>query len=262
MSEYMDFLNICDSVDLKKRNISVESFNSIDSTSAQARRYAEGGAHTPALFVANTQSCGRGRLGRSFFSPADTGIYLTLLLDVSDDEPHSIAALTSAVAVAVRSSVQKLCQSPCQIKWVNDIYADGKKVCGILAESFFSRSRRYVAIGVGVNVTSSDFPEEIRQIAGGLCKNAAADTRRELALMLTCRIFDIYQRLCSGDFSHMEEYRKYSLVLGERVIFTRNGVSQTGIATKIDNDGALSVTLDGGEAVLLQSGEITLRLKS
>ena len=157
--------DICDSKRLSDRGILVAFADEIDSTSAEARRWAECGGKAPALFVAERQTAGRGRLGRSFYSPSDTGIYMTLLLEIGEDFPDT-AGLTSAAAVAVLRGTDRLTQGKTQIKWVNDILLDGKKICGILAESFLVGDKTYAAIGIGVNVSTKDFPEDIRGIAG------------------------------------------------------------------------------------------------
>ncbi len=261
MLKKCDFLGIAQSRELKSRNIHVESFIRIDSTSAAAREYAKSGAPAPALFVANEQSAGRGRLGRSFFSPADTGVYLTLLLDVTRDGAPETGALTSAAAVAVRAALQRFCKTDCKIKWVNDIYTDGKKVCGILAESFFVGDTKFVAIGVGVNVGRSHLPRELEGIAASLQETADNKVRAGLAVELATGIFDIYGRVRAGDFCYMEEYREHSLVLGKEVVFTQNGVTKSGTVRAIDDSGALCVTLPGGEKISLHGGEITLRVK-
>ncbi len=254
-----DFLEICGSEILARRGIKAVSFESVDSTSSAARRYAEGGGGGKALFVADTQSGGRGRMGKSFFSPAKTGIYMTLMLDVTEDAPMSVVSLTSAAAVAVSSVCERLCGESCGIKWVNDIYLHGKKVCGILAESFSAHGRKYVLIGVGVNLATEDFPDDLESIAGSL--GARADRRREAVLALCEALCDIHERLREGDFSHMEEYRRRSTVLGREVTFVRNGVSAVGVAEEIKDSGALAVRLRDGSLALLGSGEISLRVR-
>lgn len=257
-----DFLGISEDGELALRGIALSSFGHIDSTQLAARRYAEALGATPALFVADSQSQGRGRLGRSFYSPSDTGIYMTLLIDVTDGPTAGTCRLTSAAAVAVALAAESVTGARCLIKWVNDIYVSGRKACGILAESFFVGERRFVAIGVGVNLCTSDFPQEIARIACSLTDNATRGQRARLTVAIACNLFDLYGALCKGDVSYMDEYRRRSAVLGRRVAFLQNGETREGIAIAVDDGGGLCVKLDDGDTVTLSSGEITLRIKN
>ena len=249
--------DICDSKRLSDRGILVAFADEIDSTSAEARRWAESGGKAPVLFVAERQTAGRGRLGRSFYSPSDTGIYMTLLLEIGEDFPDT-AGLTSAAAIAVLRGTDRLTRGKTQIKWVNDILLDGKKICGILAESFWVGDKTYAAIGIGVNVSTKDFPEDIRGIAGSIGKRV---DRVKICERIACELYDLCLCASRGDRLYMQEYRERSAVLGKRVTFIREGMASEGIATDIDDDGALCVVLDNGEKVTLSGGEITLRLK-
>jgi BirA family biotin operon repressor/biotin-[acetyl-CoA-carboxylase] ligase len=257
-----DFLNIGSSVRLRERGITPICFSLVDSTNAEARRYAQDGGIAPALFVADEQSAGRGRLGRSFFSPASTGIYMTLLLDAASLFEDSAVYLTSAVSVAVAEAIEQVTGKHCLIKWVNDVYLDGRKVCGILAESFVAGGERYICIGVGVNLSTQDFPRELESIAGSLTNEHSQGVRREMTLTLATNIYDGIKRLNSGDISYIEQYRERSCVLGQRVSFVRDGMAGEGFARSIDERGALEVVLDDGGVHVLNSGEITLRVKA
>lgn len=253
------FENICESEKLASRGILVAYADEIDSTNAEARRFAMGGrCDVPVLFVAKKQTAGRGRLGRSFYSPADTGLYMTLLLPIGDLFSSTVG-LTSAAAVAVLRGTDHLTGGRTQIKWVNDILLGGKKICGILAESFLENGRSYAAIGIGVNVRTEDFPEDIRQTAGSI-GGIRAD-RADICERIVCELYDLCMGLERADRSFMEEYKARSAVLGKRVSFGSGEDMREGIAADIDGDGALLVTLDDGNRVTLNSGEITLRLK-
>ncbi len=257
---FKDIFDIADSQILKTRGIAPVCFSEVDSTNSAARRYAAEGGAAPALFVADTQSAGRGRMGRTFFSPAETGIYMTLLFDVTDDAPTSAVAMTSAAAVAVACAAERLTGAECAIKWVNDVYVSGRKACGILAEAFAFGDRRYACVGVGINLATADFPEELRGIAGSLCKEPSQRQRYELTVAVAAELFDIYGRVRKGDRSYMAEYRRRSMVLGKMVTFTRNGISDGGLAVSINDDGGLVVEKDDGTSTVLSSGEITLRV--
>lgn len=249
--------DICNSQKLSERGITVCFADEIDSTNSEARRWAQSGGKTPALFVADRQTAGRGRLGRSFYSPSETGIYMTLLVRVGEDFSKT-TGLTSAAAVAVLRGTDQLTGKKTQIKWVNDILLDGKKICGILAESFLVGDKTYAAIGIGVNVSTKDFPEDIRGIAGSIGKRV---DRTKICERIACELYDLCLCASRGDRLYMQEYRERSAVLGKRVTFLKDGIASEGIATEIDDDGALCVELDNGEKVTLSGGEITLRLK-
>ena len=254
---------IINSSKLKSRGITPIYFDTIDSTSSAARRYAiDGDVAAPALFVADSQSSGRGRLGRSFYSPASTGIYETLLFDVTGDSATSLSLVTSAVAVAVSNAILDITQVDCRIKWVNDVYVAGRKACGILAESFFVDNRQMLAIGVGVNLGTKSFPTELEGIATSLCDSFSESLRASLCCQIAANIFDIYEQIKAGDRSFMDEYRRRSAVLGKQITFTQNGITQSGTATEINDEGHLSVTLDDQSHVILSSGEISVRLQN
>lgn len=259
--EKLDFLGIEGDNSLDRRNICIYSFDSVDSTNSLARRMAMSGeAKAPALIIADGQTGGRGRMGRSFYSPSDTGIYMTLLFDVTEDISASVMRMTSAVSVAVSVAIENVTGRRVGIKWVNDLYLDGRKICGILAESFLSGNRRYAAVGVGINLCTKDFPEELAGIAGSLTDKKENLLRRELALATCCEIFDIYEKIRQGDISYLQEYRRRSVVLGKRVNFVADGVTSTGVALSVGDDGALCVRCDDGSERYLCSGEITLRI--
>ncbi len=255
-----DFLKIENDKALAARKIKLIGYECIDSTSTEARRHAEAGGEGNVLFLAKEQSAGRGRTGKSFYSPHGTGIYMTLLLDITDAPPASVVALTSAAAVAVAMACESVCGVRCGIKWVNDIYVGGKKVCGILAESFEAHGKRFAAVGVGINLSTADFPEEIASVAGSLSKKQDKKTQRELTLAVCTGIFDIYEGLREGDFSYMQSYRERSAVLGKQISFWKNGIKSSGTAVAVSDSGALEVRLPDGSKETLSSGEITLRL--
>ena len=255
-----DFLGINGLPMLKNRGITVFSSEQVDSTNSQARReIISGNAVCPALFLANSQTAGRGRMGRSFFSPSDTGIYMSMAFDITDCDVSSVTRMTSATAVAVCRAIQSVTGLSPRIKWVNDLYLDGKKICGILAESFFACERRYAVIGIGVNISTDSFPEQIEGIAGSL--GCVVDVRRELVSAMACGLFDTVCALQEGDASYMDDYRTLSCVLGKTVEITAEGITKTGVATAVEDDGALRVALSDGSEILLSSGEISLRLR-
>lgn len=246
---------VCDrhtlSAYLGARGIALYAYDTLDSTSTEARRRA-GQVTVPAVFLADAQTKGRGRLGRSFFSPAKTGLYLSLLLERSD--PVSDVGLTAAAAVAARRAIRRVTGKTVEIKWVNDLYADGKKLAGILCESFCVGEKRFAVVGVGINLYTEDFPEELWEKADSL--RPAPGVRHALAAALVTELCALIDGLPCRDF--MDEYRAASLATGKRVRFVENGAAQEGIALPVEDDGTLPVRLDDGRIHRLGSGEISL----
>ncbi len=234
-------------------DISLLELEYTDSTNSEARRYAERGECVPVLIVAQGQSAGRGRLGRSFFSPSRTGLYMSLLLEAKENPLDNIR-LTTAAAVAVSSSLEALYGIESEIKWVNDIYVGGRKVSGILAESFSANDRRYAVIGIGINVSTQEFPEEIKNKAASLGLNDA--DKAQLSVDIANRLYDMYLNFNNSEI--MEYYRTRSMVLGKRISFLEGKTELFGIAEEIDDLGVLRVRLDSGEMRLLSYGEISV----
>ena len=247
-----------------KERTSVEGFvireyKTLDSTNSEARRYAMNGGAVPALFIAEEQTAGRGRMGRSFYSPAKSGLYMSLLLDVTFDPPTSVVKLTCAAAVASARAVERILGVSTDIKWVNDLYLNGKKVSGILAEAFSVEDKRYVVVGVGVNISTADFPSELENIATSLTTERVDGVAPLLGEAIGSELLDIYADVCEGG-SFIEEYRARSMVLGKQITYFVNGESTTGVAVDITDSGGLVVEKENGVIETLASGEITLRL--
>lgn len=235
--------------------IRVNIFDEIDSTNSEARRQIEQGMTSPALIISDTQTGGRGRMGRSFYSPASTGLYMSMVFKATE-KAVNIVRFTTAAAVAVVLSIEELCGISTEIKWVNDIYLDGRKICGILCESFLSCGERYAVIGIGINLHTRDFPPDIRDRATSL--NPSGKIRNFLAARIADNLCAFWRDISSPQI--MEYYREHSMVLGKNIVFSENGEIFCGIAEDIDDNGALHVRLDNGLRKILSSGEISLRL--
>lgn len=229
----------------------------VNSTNVYAKELAQKGAKHNTVVIADHQTCGKGRMGREFFSPSDTGLYMSIILRPDGCSPDP-TALTIAAGVAVCRVIEGLCDKRPQIKWVNDIFLNKKKVCGILAEAGTNSGViDYIIIGIGINVSTQKFPAELSNIAGSLEGNI----NRSLIAGKVIREFHNLQSLC-GCKKLIEEYKSRSLVLGKKIDFTKDGKFFTGIATDINNEGNLIVTLDNGNDVILNSGEISLNSKN
>lgn len=239
------------------RELPVEVFDCIDSTNTEAKRRIAAGDHRRQLIVAEQQTAGRGRLGRSFYSPAFTGLYMTLTLG----EPETLkdgTMLTIAAATATALAIENATGEKTDIKWVNDIYMRGRKVCGILCEAVTDEHGTVTVLaGIGVNVTTEHFPEDILQKAGTL--PGAAD-RGLLAAEIADRLLTIWEAPEQSDF--LTAYRERSFVPGNRVYFTRGEETLEAFALGVDDAGGLLVRYDDGREESLRSGEVSVKIKN
>lgn len=229
-------------------------YETVDSTNTEARRLIRSGSFTaPAVILATQQTAGRGRQGRSFYSPAHTGIYMSIVLPLQEQSPDT-ALLTVRASVAVADAIREETGLEPGIKWVNDLYLGTRKICGILTESVAHEASRYAILGIGINVTTSVFPAEFAEKAGSI---GAVGTG--CMASLPCTVLKHVLRAPTEYADLLEEYRKRSIVLGREVTYERAGILYTGRAAEIAPDGALLIDLGGGKRDLLRSGEISLR---
>lgn len=229
---------------------------SLDSTNAAVRRLAEQGAAEGTAVLAGGQTQGRGRYGRSFYSPDGTGVYLSLLLRPAGD-PQQTVLLTAAAAAAMCQAMEALGVDGPEIKWVNDIFLHEKKVCGILCEASFSLETgapEYVVVGAGINVYAPEggFPPEIADVAGALWDAPVPDGKNKLAAEFLNRFWELYRT--GGDF--LEDYRRRSLVIGKTVTVAAERGSQRALALDIDDRCRLRVRFDDGREQTLSYGEV------
>ena len=262
MAQYTELENAREILKYLKADIPVFYYDTIDSTNIQAKRFYEkhknDSIDTPTLFVADHQSKGKGRLGRSFYSPSRTGLYMSLMIK-ADSVIENIVCLTTAVSVCVTDALTQLCDIDPKIKWVNDIYVNDKKVCGILCEALTnpdSQKIDAIIIGIGVNIDTKDFPKELSDIATSV---GQAVNRNELCAIITDNIIDMCKTI--DDRKFIEKYKARSLVLGKEITYFENGVTKSATAIDIDNNGGLIIQTESGIKTL-STGEITVRLKN
>ncbi|MBE6728949.1 MAG: biotin--[acetyl-CoA-carboxylase] ligase [Ruminococcaceae bacterium] len=235
-------------------------YGSIDSTNNECKRLALKGIEE-ALVIANSQYAGKGRLSRSFFSPKNSGLYMSLLLRPTFSADKS-AAVTTAAAVAVSLAIDEISGKNSMIKWVNDIYVENRKICGILAESGFSQNNsalNYIILGIGINLCKpeDDFPEDIKDKAGYLFdkKSLSKEEKLDIAKLIIDRFLKIYNDIENKDY--MNIYRQKSLLYGKKVSFEKNGQRFCGIVEYI-NDNAEIIINANGEKFFLFAGEVSL----
>lgn len=249
-------------LDDKWKEIPIWVHDRLDSTNQEAKRLAAEGAPHGTVIIARSQTAGRGRLGRQFASPQVGGLYMSILL-----RPRMTASMavdvTTLAAVSVCRAIENRTRKEPKIKWVNDIFLDGKKVCGILTEAVSDVETGMIdslVLGIGVNVTTPPeaFPEEVRKVAGSLFGPGEQKiSKNELTGEILNEVLGHVDTL--GSHQHMEEYRRRCFILGKSVRFHKEEQVYTGIAKEILEDGALLVTLDKGGEIRLQSGEVSVR---
>lgn len=246
----------------------------VDSTNTYAKKLAADGAKNGTVIIAEAQTAGRGRRGNSFYSPIGTGLYMTVILrpefyspDIDlhqsglkqDSEPlfkNGLELVTVCAGCAVCMAIESITDKKPLIKWVNDVYLDGKKICGILSEAttdYETKSIDSVVVGMGINITTEDFPEDLGKKAGAL---GEAVNRAVLAARVTECLFKCLNRTSEENIA---DYKAHSLVLGREVSFTKSGTEYKATAVDIDMKGQLIV--EAAEGVMtLNSGEISVKL--
>lgn len=244
--------------DGKMFNITV--LDDTDSTNLEVRRLAAAGAPAGTVVIANAQTAGRGRLGRSFYSPQGGGIYLSVLLKPPFNVQQAVL-ITTAVSVAVCRAIERSTGKSPGIKWVNDVFLNGKKVCGISTEAvsdFESGNVEYVIIGIGINCTPSDLPDELKEIVGFVLDEGEKISRNKIAAELIRELENLEDSIVRGSF--IDEYRTRSVVIGKEIKIISGGKTENGKAVDIDDRGGLIVETESGETRTLCSGEISIRL--
>ena len=231
-------------------------FDEIDSTNNYAKILCAKGAVHGTLIAANHQTAGRGRRGRSFYSPKNTGLYLSLIIQPRDSE--HIFRITPAAAVAAVEAIAETTGIHTGIKWVNDLFIAERKTAGILTEAitdFETGQIDRIIIGIGINCRDSELPEDIRDTAGSL--GADNLSRSVLAAALWKRLLYWCNHL--DDPALMEAYRMHSVVLGKEITYTYNNQLMQGKAVSIDDDGHLIIEKPDHSTQVLQSGEVSIR---
>lgn len=255
----IDILN-CENVKkhLKSGDIfDVRCYNTVSSTNILLKQAAMDGAAEGAVIIAHSQTAGKGRKGRSFYSPHGSGLYMSLLLKPDLDTAGKITAMA---AVAVCRAIGKTLSIEADIKWVNDILLGGKKVCGILAEAATGgEGVMFAVLGIGINVYAPEegFPEELADIAGALTKQVQPDLRNKLAAAILDEFWNIY----SKKESVANEYNRRCIVPGKRINVIKAGSTKPALALGLDDDCHLIVRYDDGEVESLESGEISIKIE-
>lgn len=247
------------------QNVELHIHDTLDSTNTYAKQLALEGAPHGSIVIAEHQTNGRGRLGRTFFSPR-SGLYISIVIKPDFDLSQSVL-VTSAAAVAVVNALNTVCSVDAGIKWVNDIYVKGKKVCGILSEgltNFESGQIDSIIIGIGINTSVDGFPDDLLDIAGAV---EGDYSRSALVANVIAETLDLMSSISNRAF--MPAYKEKSLVIGKTVT-VYNGKYKTSPeedlpsrqarVLDIDDNGGLVVLYTDGSKEVLTSGEISVRL--
>ena len=224
-------------------------FDVLPSTSTYARENVSS-LRLPSLITADAQTNGRGRQGKSFYSPAGSGLYMTLAFESDRFFP----LITPAAAVAVCEAIEEISEIRPQIKWVNDIFYRGKKVCGILSELIKHNGKNLFLIGIGINLTTSEFPEEL-DCAGGLDK---AFNKKRLAVSICEKILDY--TVSPDDEKIISGYANRLFIVGREITFSENGTAFTVKVKGINEHCNLITELPNGTEKILSSGEISIKI--
>lgn len=242
-------------------SLAVEVLETVDSTNTEAKRRISAGLDAPLLLLAETQTAGRGRLGRTFCSPRGAGLYMSLVLHPNLPATE-VLTITSAAAVAVCLAIESLTEKKPRIKWVNDIYLDDKKLCGILTEAVTDPANgriKSLVVGIGINCTPAAFPEEVAAIATSLAGEGDDKVdRNALAAEVCNRLLALYETLSAKTWLPL--YRERAWLDGKAVVWRQNGIPFEGIVRGIDEEGSLCIASENGE-VILSTGEVTIRAK-
>jgi len=237
----------------------VHHFETLDSTNDLAKELAVQGAPEGTVVVAETQTGGRGRLGREWNSPPGVGLYVSLVLRPMLP-PMELPQITLTTAVAVVRAVRRVAGVAPGIKWPNDLLLNGKKLGGILTEMETESDRiRHVVVGLGLNVNNPGFPPELAATATSLTLTVGGAFSRVHLLQAWLEEFEtLYGRFLNQGFPEiLEEWKGYTVTLGRPVTVRQGPREISGQALDVASDGALLLRTASGETVRVTSGEIT-----
>lgn len=238
-------------------------FPSIDSTNTRARELARQGAPHGTVLIADHQTGGRGRRGRSFHSPAGSGIYMSVILRPRC-APQQVMHLTCAAAVAMCDAVEAAAGFRPGIKWTNDLVCGRRKIAGVLTELGFDNRGNvdFAVIGIGINCCQQegDFPEDIQDIAGSLASVSGQQIDRiKVAAAMMDALYRMDATLLTEKAHILSRYRWDCITLGQEISLVRGDEVRHGTALDIDDDGALIVRFPDGSTEAVNSGEVSVR---
>lgn len=244
------------------QKLNIKIFDELDSTNNYLKKLGLQCEKENQLVIAESQTAGRGRMGRSFYSPNGTGVYFSLLLHPEFSAEKSLF-LTVMAAVSVAETVMKYNKNDVKIKWVNDIYIDGKKVCGILTEGAVNKDKKldYAVVGIGINVVApkSDFPDDIKYIATAIFPGKTEENIKEkIVADVVNKFFDMYNGI---DTDFVKRYKEYSYLTGKEINIISGETTRPATVIDITDDCHLFVKNENGETEEISSGDVSVRLQ-
>ena len=237
----------------RKCGVTAICLKEVGSTNDILKEYAKQGAPAFTAVIAESQTGGKGRGDHTFFSPQGSGIYMSVLLKPKG-KTFKPADITAAAGVAACEAIESVVDTECMIKWMNDVFIDGKKVCGILAESTTVFDERFVIVGAGFNINTPEggFPEEIAGIAGSILGDKTVASIREKLVIAFFKKLDAMTRASSSEL--YRAYKDRLFILGRNVVYEE----KTAVVSDLAYDFRLELTMENGEKKYLDSGEISL----
>ncbi len=238
-------------------DLDVIVYEEIDSTNTEAKRLITDLNLKKACLIANRQTNGRGRVGHAFFSPKETGIYMSYVF--TPDSLEKAYKSTAKACVCVKRAIDELYGLNIGIKWVNDLYLDNKKICGILTEAVTTGvNKGSVVVGIGINFLEHELSDELKPIVGFLPKKEAV-TRNILIAKIISNLENELRDL--DDDSYIEEYKGASVLIGEDISYVEGDEKKFGHVVDIDNEAGLVIKEPSGNIKTLRNGEVfTIRI--
>lgn len=234
----------------------------VGSTNDELQLLAKNGADEVTVMLSESQTGGKGRMGRSFHSPKGSGIYMSILLRPSF-LPEDCNLLTPMTAVAAVKAIEEVLSVKTHIKWVNDIYINGRKAAGILTKAAFSSAYKtdYVIVGIGINLTPPEggFHDEIKDIAGAVCERVSSEERDRLVGVFLRELLSFYKAM--PEITFYDAYKERLLYLGEEITVREKESFYEATVIGVDERLRLKVKLQDGKEKLLYTEEITIRKK-
>ncbi len=240
---------------MKYRDIEILKLDSVSSTNEYLKELVKSGKCEPIIVIADKQTNGKGTGNRSFISDKG-GIYLSILL-----KPFDASLITPMTAVAVSEAIEQISNINTQIKWVNDVYINSKKVCGILCEAVYDKviEKPYIIVGIGVNLfmPQNGFNSQIKDIATSIYDYENIEIKQRFIDTLIEKFFDYLDNIDQKNF--LEKYKNKNFLIGKRVTVLHNNIKIDGTAISIDDNCHLRVKFDDNTEKLFSSGEVSLK---
>lgn len=236
-------------------------YSTIESTNKTAKELAVSGCSHGTVVVADSQTAGRGRYGRKFYSPSGSGLYMSIVLRADAVPLSDVVMITSAAAVISCRVIEKCTGVKCGIKWVNDLYVQGKKVCGILTEGvtgFETGQIDWVVVGIGINIDTKVFPDDIGHIAASLMEERAEGTLRSRIAAGIINEF-MSKEVFGDEHRIMAEYRERQILMGHAVKVVNGNTDYEAEVLDVDDEGRLIVRRNGGQVEKLFCGEVSVK---